>query len=1020
MVKESRCLFALGCLGILSVSSLHSQSTALPTFKSNQIVVRFDSKMNPVAVQGLNSRLGVTSSKLLSKKMNAYQVNVPAGSSVETLIEAYDAQGGVVYAEPDYDLEMTAIPNDPRISYLWGLHNTGQQNPPGSSVLNAGTPGKDIDAPEAWEIRSSAENVIVAVVDTGINYRHEDLKDNLWKNPGESGLDANGKDKATNGVDDDKNGYVDDLHGLNSITGNGNPLDDHGHGSHCAGTIGASGNNGVGISGVCQKVKLMGCKFLTDTGSGSTSDAVECIDYARTHGAKVISNSWGGGGYSQALYDAIEACRKEGIIFVVAAGNSHLNIDQLSYYPAGYLLDNIVTVGAMDHDGKPASFSNSGSGTVHLFAPGVEIYSAWKGGASTYNTISGTSMATPHVSGAAALLKAQFPLADYHQLINRLLRGTIKGGFNAQTGGMLNLQNALKTNDARPWGDNLIEAISLKGNGVTGRASNAYATYEADEIAHAGVGGGRSIWFRWEPRQSGKAEITTLGSNFDTCVDVYSKTSGSIKGLGAPVVGNDNDSELGVKTSKVSFQVEEGKSYLIAVDGKNGETGTVGIQCNIAAANDDFASAMGLSGANVGAEWNNAGSTSEMNEPLHAENNPTRSVWFAWTAPQSGIFTVETFGSKVDTLLGVYTGETLAALTPLAGNDDNGKVAPSQPAKDLDLWSTVTIRATAGTTYKIAVDGYRGEQGVGYLRIYAGDWRDTPVPPDLDLPKAPSNLTVAASNGRAILNWVDKSSNETGFEVLKQIVGSGGYIKMMDLPANSNSFVDNESVIPGTTYKYLVNAKNGVGSAGTEAVFYYGVIPATPTNLMATSISTNSVKLRWDLPSSSIDRNNIDSYEIERKSAFEQYQVIGTTVRSSVGTEPVVYEDLHYVAGTYSYRVRAKNASGYSTYSSEVTATIASAGVPDKPKGLHAKLLSNGISAQLSWTPSGGGTDSYVLERKVSGGTYAPLATLPHRQLIVTYIDSAVISGQTYVYRVKAHNAAGYSPYSGQVILKYP
>lgn len=367
---------------------------------------------------------------------NLQVVELPKGADVIDFIARYKKSGKVEYAEPDYLVHMCATsPNDPYYldGTLWGLNNTGQ---------NGGTADADIDAPEGWDIIHDAPNVVVAVIDTGVRYTHEDLAANMWVNPGEI---------AGNGVDDDGNGYVDDVYGMNAITNSGNPSDDNGHGTHVAGTIGAVGNNGKGVVGVAWQVKIMACKFLDSTGTGYTSDAIKCVDYVRTKGAHILNNSWGGGGYSQALYDAIATVRGAGIIFVASSGNGGGDgvgddNDVMPQYPASYDLDNIVSVAATDRNDALASFSNYGLQSVDLAAPGVDIYSTSGTSDSAYVTLSGTSMAAPCTSGVMALIKAQFPGDSYGLAIGRLLASVdplpvLEG--KCLTGGRVNLQKAL-------------------------------------------------------------------------------------------------------------------------------------------------------------------------------------------------------------------------------------------------------------------------------------------------------------------------------------------------------------------------------------------------------------------------------------------------------------------------------------------------------------------------------------------------------------------------------------------------
>jgi outer membrane protein assembly factor BamB/subtilisin family serine protease len=334
----------------------------------------------------------------------------------------------LAYVEPDYLVQALRTPNDPAFSHLWGLNNLGQ---------TGGVGDADIDAPEAWDVTRGSTNVTVAVIDTGIDYAHPDLAANIWTNPGEI---------PGNGIDDDHNGYVDDVHGWDFINNDRDPTDDHYHGTHCAGTIGAVGDNGIGVVGVSPSVKLMALKFLGLSG-GYTSDAIEAVDYATANGARITSNSWGGGGYSQALKDSIDESAQAGVLFVAAAGNSSCNNDQTSHYPSSYLSPNIVAVAATNHRDELASFSSYGATTVDLAAPGVDIYSSSPGGG--YRYLSGTSMATPHVSGAAALLLATRPDWQWDDLKAALLAScdpvpALKG--KVVTGGRLNIARAILLN----------------------------------------------------------------------------------------------------------------------------------------------------------------------------------------------------------------------------------------------------------------------------------------------------------------------------------------------------------------------------------------------------------------------------------------------------------------------------------------------------------------------------------------------------------------------------------------------
>jgi len=364
-----------------------------------------------------------------------YVYNIIPAIACELPEQATDAlrkNPNVKFVEPDYEVYIDVTPNDPRFSELWGLHNTGQ---------TGGAPDADIDAPEAWDIQTGSSSMVIAVIDTGVDYKHVDLSANIWTNPGEI---------AGNGIDDEGNGYVDDVYGWDFYNNDNNPMDDHRHGTHCAGTIAAVGNNGAGVVGVNWAAKIMALKFLSAGGSGYTSDAIAAVQYAtmmkQQRGIPVIamSNSWGGGGFSQALKDAITAADNAGILFIAAAGNSDSNNDLLPHYPSSYDVPNVIAVAATDHKDALASWSNYGATSVDLAAPGVSILSTVLNNG--YSLLSGTSMATPHVSGVSALIKAQAP-AYTHLQIKDLILSSVDPvpGLSGKmvTGGRLNAYNAL-------------------------------------------------------------------------------------------------------------------------------------------------------------------------------------------------------------------------------------------------------------------------------------------------------------------------------------------------------------------------------------------------------------------------------------------------------------------------------------------------------------------------------------------------------------------------------------------------
>jgi len=362
-----------------------------------------------------------------------YQVELAPGTSVVDAVAAYQASPFVVYAQPDYHVRLEYTTNDPSFSDgdLWGLNNLG---------LSGSTADADIDAPEAWSITMGAPNVIVAVIDSGIDYRHPDLARNLWTNVAEV---------AGDGLDNDANGYIDDVHGFDFANWDGDPMDDDGHGTHVAGTIAALADNGRGVVGVSPNVQVMALKFLDASGEGYLSDAIAAINYAVSMGAQISNNSWGGGPFDRVLRDTIRNAGDGGHLFIAAAGNDDSDNDALPSYPASYRLENVISVAATNSNDRIASFSNWGATSVDLAAPGVGILSTTPG--NTYATFNGTSMATPHVSGVAALLKSADPSLTTNEIKQRLLGGVDPiGQLSANrakptlTNGRLNAFNSLK------------------------------------------------------------------------------------------------------------------------------------------------------------------------------------------------------------------------------------------------------------------------------------------------------------------------------------------------------------------------------------------------------------------------------------------------------------------------------------------------------------------------------------------------------------------------------------------------
>jgi subtilisin family serine protease len=385
-------------------------------FLPNSVIVKLNPTASPSQIANLQAAIGVT--QVTTAEQLGIQIwKIPSGT-VPQIISAYSNDSRIEYIEPDHiitltksqktsptqvNLATTTTPNDPDYPLLWGLNNTGQ---------TGGKPDADIDAPEAWNIQTG-NPIVVGVIDSGVDYNHPDLAANIWTNPGEI---------AGDGIDNDSNGYIDDVRGWDFAYNDNDPMDVDGHGTHVAGTIAAIGNNNLGVIGVAwDKAKIMPLRFLDDTGSGATSNAILAINYAVAKNVKITNNSWGGllPIPSQALEDAIKAVEDNGGLFVAAAGNSSLNTDLVPAYPASYPNPSIISVASTDDTDRLSYFSNYGASSVDLAAPGSDIYSTLPGG--NYGSLSGTSMASPHVAGAAALVWAQNPTWTAAQVKDRIM-----------------------------------------------------------------------------------------------------------------------------------------------------------------------------------------------------------------------------------------------------------------------------------------------------------------------------------------------------------------------------------------------------------------------------------------------------------------------------------------------------------------------------------------------------------------------------------------------------------------------
>ena len=410
------------------------------------VLVRFRAGVSEERIQAIAARLDDRVEDEIESVEGLTAIDDLDGEQAEEVASEYAALPEVEYAEPSFMIRADPLdsdgvrsrfvssdtlngPNDPLLSEQWGLINTGQRE---------GVAGADVSAGAAWEKTHGSRKVVVAVLDSGVDYTHPDLAGNIWHRPADMEM-----------YFDKELGVVDDSEGFSAVEGERDPMDENGHGTHCAGIVGAEGDNNLGIAGVNWQVEIMPLKFMGRGGFGSTKDAIEAINYVIERkkagvNVRVISASWGSRQKSRALEDVIRKAGEADILFVAAAGNDSADADRTPHYPSNYRLPNVIAVAALDRRDQLASFSNYGAKSVHVAAPGREILSTWLDGA--YEEHSGTSMATPFVAGVAGLVLSVEPNLSVKELRERLLNSvdkldSLKG--KVVTGGRINAARAV-------------------------------------------------------------------------------------------------------------------------------------------------------------------------------------------------------------------------------------------------------------------------------------------------------------------------------------------------------------------------------------------------------------------------------------------------------------------------------------------------------------------------------------------------------------------------------------------------
>jgi subtilisin family serine protease/fibronectin type 3 domain-containing protein len=942
-------------------------ATVSARFRTDRVLVAFhgaatfSSRLNTVSRLGLTP--DPTSNSVHFARLNLPTVGAFAAASPEARVKAYIAElrkdPTVRVACPDYLVRASATPNDPQFPQLWGLHNTGQ---------TGGTADADIDAAEAWDKTTGSDSVVVAVIDTGVDYNHPDLKDNIYK-------DANGN-----------------VIGHDFVNNDTDPMDDDGHGTHCSGTIGGRGNNAVGVVGVCHRVKIMPIKFLDENGDGSYGDAIEAIDWAREHGAKIMSNSWSGGGDVPLLKEAVQRASDAGILFLAAAGNEARNTDSNSAIPANYSVDipAVISVAATDHTDTIADFSNYGATTVNLAAPGVDIVSTLPN--NTYGAYSGTSMATPHVAGAAALLMAAKPTLTMLQLKARLLDNVDKiAGLAGKmtTGGRLNINRAIT----------YAEDTTAPG------APTAFAVTHRSRTA---------ILVGWKGSGDDGATGTALKLELRYSTAAITAANFSAATLAPKIPA---PAASGVAQKALVTGLTPNRSYYLAIRAtddanNNSSLATVGpistptSVSTVVGFTDDVEGAAKFTGESP---W--AVSTEESASPTHAYSD----------SPGT------TYGSSLDLKLTQNAGVLITGFVPSIRfqlktdlEDGYDSLGVEISKDDGDTWAEVKT-FTGVTDWRlqdVPVNEYWGEsvrvrfrlntdkdtsqQGVWVDDIQLAGDRLVPIGEATAPPTAPDTLVATASSSNKIdLTWRDRSDTETGFK-LERKVGTGEYGSPIALAANRVSYSDT-TVAQNTKYTYRIRATNAAGDSANSAeatATTPQAPPAAPTGLTAKALGSREVQLDWT------DRSDSETgFRIERQLGTGGFAGIAT-----VGAGVVTYRDKAVVAGNqYGYRIEAFHTTGFSPYSNTARVTTPT-GVPNPPTNVTAVLTSS-TAIKLTWKDNSTDETGFEVWRKVGSGAEALFKTVAANTVLLN--DTPLATNTKYAYRVRAAGTGGPSAYAG-------
>ena len=827
---------------LLSTCVICVRGQAASHYAERELLVKWKDGPDSYAAAVGNAQIGSTVKRNFNEIGWQY-VELPPRLSVRDGIEAYQALGTVASVEPNGIIEPILPPVGPAVP---STPDGGSEAAPADGAvgtprpnvgLHAPTTGiipndprfkdqwylKKIGATNAWAATTGSTNVVVAVIDTGVDYTHPDLAPNMWRNPGETGLDANGKDKATNGIDDDDNGYGDDVHGVNVVTGSGDPMDTGTmgssgviyHGTFIAGLIGAVGNNGTGIAGLNWSTQIMAIREVANEwplyGRKSlVSSLLASWDYVLTMkrrgvNIRVASNSYSLAAlFSPAMRDAIAAAGNEGILAVFSAMNDSVDTDLFTAFPSGFNLNSVISVAASTASDALAAFSNYGRSTVDLAAPGENIFSTWKG--SSYMTDSGTSYSCPLVSGAAALLLSSNPNLTVDQL-KAALFGSVDQPLSMRgklvTNGRLNIARALEylTNANPP-------AIVI----FAAPAGKRTETNEPIEVTfnrpmdHASVESALVI----NPQISGTFEWSDDSRSFsfrhDTPFNSTTNYTVRILGTAQDATGGTLDGD-----------------YDRAREGSPADdyVWTFGFPIP----NDDFANAQLIGGTSGSVQGSNRLASWELDELSHVlgdiKKAPWCSLWYRWIAPEpGGWFTFDlTSGTSFNSLLAVYTGDRLDKVIPVAGNDNYGSRQSSR----------VSFRALAGTNYSVVVDKTFDNFDPNAAYNFKLAWYPTPSP----------SFSGSQFSQQSGVPGTKVTLTGTNFTGATSVLFNGASASFANAPTN-NFDLRITAVVPPDAVSGPITIATPHGNATTTVSFQ--VLPP-PLTIRLTSV--NELEIAW-------------------------------------------------------------------------------------------------------------------------------------------------------------------------------